>query len=208
MFHRFILFILGGLCFIFYIHIFDMWWLDYRNVCLAIIPACIPIGYGFRTILQFISNRFKVNEGVGLVILTLAIILSTLPKNLLARDVDKVVFKEIGQMIASREATGNRIPLSGPANIYRWLSFYANMPYRGVACPEPNAENSWELITADNDSFVRHLKEGHIKYLVWTQRQWPADKIDFSRALQRFHPIELGRWHHRDTGEIILYRLE
>ena len=41
-------------------------------------------------------------------------------------------------------------------------------------------------------SLCRHLIENRIKYLVWTERQWPADKIDFSQVQ---HHLKLkGAW--------------
>ena len=62
-------------------------------------------------------------------------------------------------------------------------------------------------MTDNFDQFMRHLIENRIKYLVWTERQWPADKIDFSQVQHHINLKELGRWNHPMTGEIILFEI-
>jgi hypothetical protein len=207
LYDRYIVIMLIAYIMLFYIHIISSWWIDYRHICIVLIPCCLFIGYGLSYILSYIKQHARTTQGIAVLLIALAIVLTTMPKNLFPRDIDKDVFKAIGQFIANRETDAEGISISSPSNIHRWISFYANMPYKGVVCPDPTPENSWELTTADQDQFVRHLKEGHIKYLVWTERQWPDDKIDFAGIQSRLNLKELGRWHHPDTGEIVLFEV-
>jgi hypothetical protein len=190
-----------------YMNILYTWELDYRHIYIAIIPSFIVIGYGMDKMIQYTQVKLGVKRILAVSIFALAIILSTLPKNLLARDINNIVFKDIGEFIALREGSAEVISISTPVNIHRWISFYANLSYQGVVCQEPTETNCWELNVDDYDRFVHHLREQRIKYLVWTQRQWPEDRIDFSQAPLHLSLNELGRWNHPMTGEIILFEV-
>ena len=71
----------------------------------------------------------------------------------------------------------------------------------------PVKVNCWEFNSDNYDQLMRHLIENRIKYLVWTEKQWPTDKIDFSQVQHHLNLKELGRWNHPITGEIILFEI-
>ena len=197
---------IGAILLLFF-QIFSTWWIEYRHTYLVIIPSIIIIGYGIERILLYLMKRFKVRRIAAFSILSLIIILSTLPKNLQPRDTDKIIFKEIGESIAKHKSGIDAAYISTPVTIHQWISFYANLSYPGDFCPLPVKANCWEFNTDSYDQFMRHLIENRIKYLVWTEKQWPADKIDFSRVQRHLNLKELGRWNHPMTGEIILLEI-
>jgi 4-amino-4-deoxy-L-arabinose transferase-like glycosyltransferase len=190
-----------------FVQVFSTWWLEYRHMYILIIPSFIIIGYGIERIHLYLMKRFGIRRIVAFFILSLIIILSTLPKNLHPRDTDKIIFKEIGESIAKHKSEPGAAYISTPENIHSWISFYANASYLGDFCPLPVKVNCWEFNAGNYDQFMRHLIENKIKYLVWTERQWPADKIDFSQVQRHLNLKELGRWNHPMSGEIILLEI-
>jgi 4-amino-4-deoxy-L-arabinose transferase-like glycosyltransferase len=190
-----------------YIQTLSTWWLEYRHTYLLIIPAFVIIGYGLERILLYLMKRFKVGRIAALSVLSLIVILATLPKNLHPRDADKIIFKEIGESIAKHKSGIGAAYISTPVTIHPWISFYANLSYPGDFCPMPVKVNCWEFNSDNYDQLMRHLIENRIKYLVWTERQWPSDKIDFSQVQHHLNLKELGRWNHPITGEIILFEI-
>lgn len=190
-----------------FVQIFSTWWIEYRHTYLLIIPSFIIIGYGLERILLYLMQRFKLGRIAAFSILSLIIILSTLPKNLQPRDTDKLIFKEIGESIAKHKSGIGAAYISTPVTIHQWISFYANLSYPGDFCPLPVKANCWEFNADSYDQFMRHLTENRIKYLVWTEKQWPAEKIDFSQVQHHLHLKELGRWNHPMTGKIILWEI-
>jgi hypothetical protein len=119
---------------------------------------------------------------------------------------DKLVFKQIGEMIAKREGHQKIIPVSASHGTQRWISYYANLQHKGAFCPEPTEQNSWTYFLKDQSAFVQDLKKRNIKYFLWTQRQWPKD-VDLSQMPNYGNLQELGRWNHPDTGWMILFEV-
>ncbi|MBI4768127.1 MAG: glycosyltransferase family 39 protein [Deltaproteobacteria bacterium] len=197
---------LGSMVLLF-VQIFSTWWIEYRHTYLLIIPSFIIIGYGIERILLYSIKRFKIGRIAVFSILSLIIVLSTLPKNLQPRDTDKIIFKEIGETIAKHKSGDDAAYISTPVAIHQWVSFYANLSYQRDFCPLPVKVNCWEFNSDSYDQFIRHLLENRIKYLVWTEKQWPVDKIDFSQVQHHLNLKELGRWNHPMTGEIILLEI-
>jgi hypothetical protein len=50
------------------------------------------------------------------------------------------------------------------------------------------------------------MKAKGMKYLVWEERNWPADWFDFLLSPYGKDFVLLGQWSHPDTGKILLFR--
>ncbi|MEN6317834.1 MAG: glycosyltransferase family 39 protein [Syntrophaceae bacterium] len=189
-----------------YIHIVQTWIMDYRFMAVFLFPCAIFIGFGIEKIVRWLQIKFSLKVSWALLIIASLIVISTVPKNITHKSPDKLVFKQIGEMIAKREGNQKIIPISASHGTQRWISFYANLHYKGAYCPEPTEENCWKFFSKDRITFVQDLKEKNIKYFLWTQRQWPKEydlfKMPYYRNLQ-----ELGRWNHPDTGWMILFEV-
>ncbi len=199
--------LISSTCLLLYIHVFAFWWMDYRHAALFIIPSAVLIAFGMDQIIGFVQNRLKLGRIVVAVILAAAIILSTLPKNLLPRDGDLMVFKEIGEFVGRREASTRAINISAPSNIHSWVSFYANLAYAGAACPVPTEVDCWDRHVSDMRRLVRHFEASRAQYFLWTERQWPAEGPDLAEAAALLGLRELGRWDHPMTGAIRLFEV-
>jgi len=166
-------------------------------------------------IISFSQSGFGLKKSAVIPILCFLIIISALPKNLLKRAADKAIFKEIGEMIGRKEGNDKEINMSTSQHIQRWISFYANLNYKGSPCPE-KLDNCWEEFPNDYDGFIRQLKERGIKYFLWEETHWYPEKFDVAR-ISPVHTIqnienrenlkEIGRWHHKDTGWMILFEV-
>jgi len=129
-----------------------------------------------------------------------------LPKSLNPRETDKLVFKEIGELIAEREGNAQEVKVSTSLPLIRWISFYANLGYRGAPCPERN----YDLVDSLNrgyDTFVGKLKGRGIQYVLWDERHWPKGSLESMSAQGSKDFIRLGDWSHPDTGKLILFKV-
>jgi hypothetical protein len=190
-----------------YVQVLSTWWIEYRHMYILILPSYIIIGFGLERLLKILDEKFWGRKVIAFVITAILIIGLTLPKNLLPRDKDKLVFKEIGQTIAALRIEKEASLISTPQNIHHWISYYANIDYPHGFCPIPVKVNCWEFNSENMDQFLRHLLENHIRFLVWTEKQWPAERIDFSQIQHYLSLKELGRWNHPMTGEIIVLEI-
>jgi hypothetical protein len=189
-----------------YVHTFHRWVRESRYMVILLLPCAVFIGLGYQKIINRLKVIFPGKAFRPFLIIASLVILCTLPKNLTHFEPDKVVFKEIGQLIATREGNHRIINISASQTTQLWVSFYANLHYKGALCFQREKENSWRFFSKSPDSFFQTLKDRNIQYLLWTQRQWPQD-IDLFKSPHHPNLKEIGKWYHPDTGAIILYKV-
>ena len=154
----------------------------------------------------YLQRRFKCRLKTILLVLLMVVVALALPKMLKPREKDKVVFKEIGEVIAQQEGNNNEIKIAAPMDILRWISFYANLDYPGSPCPQPY-KSFYPLVGDGYEPCMTNLKEEGMQYLVWTEKRWPGDSALFLKKAEEGGLPEMGSWHHPDTGRIILLKL-
>lgn len=187
-----------------YMHALQTWMMFNRFFAIFICPSFIFVGFGLEKIIHFFRSRFHLKESVALSILCLLIVACSLPKNLKPREADKIVFKEIGELIADREGNNRKIQVAAPTQTPSWISFYANLKYKGAPCPQKNNDLE-NIIGKSYEEFVQNLKRREIRYFLWEEKHWPSHRFDF---MNRWNPkdfIKLGEWKHLDTGRLILF---
>ena len=128
-----------------------------------------------------------------------------LPENLDSREADKLVFKRIGELIAEREGNSRVISIAAPHSI-RWISFYANVNYRGAPCPERNQDIE-NIIGKNYGEFVQNLRRRGIRYFLWEEKHWPKESSYLITTGNKKDFIKLGAWSHPDTGSLILFKV-
>ncbi|MDD2389376.1 MAG: glycosyltransferase family 39 protein [Desulfobacterales bacterium] len=190
-----------------YLHTLDTWAVYYRFIVIMILPCAVFAGFGIEKIRSAIQHKIRVGEAGALALIVFLILVSGLPKNLYYRGYDKQVFRQIGESIAGRQDRSRPVEVATSSQTHRWVSFYANLGFPGAACPESGAMNNWEQAAADEAGFIRHLKQNNMRYVLWEQRRWPAGAADPANSLRDAGFVELGRWNHPDTGQMILYEL-
>jgi len=188
-----------------YVYVFINWEMVNRYLALLILPSFIFLGFGLEKIIHFLKSRFRLKEHVVLSLVVLAIMVSALPKDLSSREADKLVFKEIGETIARREGNSREIEVLVLGDSRRWISFYANLSFKGAPCPDKYKDYE-EIVGNSYEQFVQNLKTRNIKYVVWEEKRWPRQSFDFMGSMDSKNFVILGSWSHRDTGRIILFR--
>lgn len=199
------LLLISSALFVMYLSIIVKWILEYRYVVIFALPSIIFAGVGLEAIVKWFNTRYNVKEPILILILAFMIILFPLPKNLCSGESDKMVFREIGELIAKNEGGNSQeIIVSASKDTQRWISFYANLNYKGAICPEASAQTCWEIF-AKQDSLLEQFKQRGIKYFLWTEKNWSAKNINITKYYKYIK--ELGRWEHPDTGKMILYKV-
>ena len=189
-----------------YSHVLHTWMMFNRFFILFIIPSSVVLGFGVEKIINFLQTRFNLKPPVALFVVSLLILCFALPKNLKPREMDKLVFKEIGELIERREGSHTEIDVATSLHSLRWISFYANLNYRGAPCP--HKYNDFEAIVGGSyKEFVGNLKKKGIQYLLWEERHWPIKRFDFIKSQDPKDFLTIGSWRHPDTGQLILFKV-
>jgi hypothetical protein len=189
-----------------YFHLLQTWVIGNRFIVLFIFPSFICVAYGMEKLLSFSARRLPFKRRWAISLLCLAIVAFALPRDLRSRELDKVVFRQIGELIAHREGNAHVTNVASSLHLLRWLSFYSNLDYRGAPCPQPYSDFS-ALVGKDYDGFVQRLKREKVKYFVWEEKRWPPGTFNFEKEAGPDHFEALGSWSHPDSGRIVLYRV-
>jgi 4-amino-4-deoxy-L-arabinose transferase-like glycosyltransferase len=189
-----------------YLHVVHTWMMFNRFLILFIIPSSVVLGFGLEKIINYGQKKFDLKASLVLFVVALLIVCSALPKSLQPRERDKLVFKEIGELIGRREGTQSEIGVVASLHSLRWISFYANLNYRGAPCPQ-KYHNFEAIVGGSYEEFVGYLKNEGVQYFLWEERHWPTKRFDFIKSHDPKDFIAIGRWSHPDTGRLILFKV-
>jgi hypothetical protein len=189
-----------------YFHILHTWVIGTRFIVLFMFPSFICVAYGIEKLLPFFTRRFRLDMRSAVALVCLTILAFGLPKNFGPRESDKVVFRQIGELIAHRQGNAQVIHVASSLHLLRWLSFYSNLNYRGAPCPQPYSDFA-ALVGTDYAGFVQNLKGEKVRYFVWEEKRWPPGAFNFEKEVSSDHFKALGSWSHPDSGRIILYQV-
>ena len=192
--------------FFLYLVVLIIWEMPTRYVGVLIFPSIIFIGFGLEKMLLFCKSKFNLKESVALSIICFLILAFALPKNLKPREADKLVFKEIGGLIADKEGNDKEILVATSQHSMGWIFFYANMHYEGAPCPQKNCDLD-NILGSSYEGFVRNLRDRGISYFLWEEKHWPKESASY---IERQNPkdfVKIGTWSHPDTGKLILFKV-
>ena len=189
-----------------YIHILQTWIMENRFLVLFIFPAFIFLAFGLQRIIHFIQSQFKLRTFTSIIIVFFLALAFVLPKALKPRELDKIVFKNIGEIIAQREGNSHEIPVASSRHSGPWVSFYANLNYKGAPCPSTHC-NIINLAGNNYRDFINNLNRDSVSYFLWEEKHWPNEKFNFLKNVIKNDLLEVGRWNHQDTSQLILYKV-
>ena len=195
-----------GALIVLYMYILRSQTMSTRFLVLFLLPSSIFIGFGVEKITLFFRSRFHLRESLVLSILCLLILACALPKNLKPREVDKLTFKEIGELIAEREGNDKEILVATSQYSIRWISLYSNLDYKGAPCPWKNFDLD-NILGKNYEEFVRNLKDREIHYFLWEEKHWPKQSASYITTQNPKDFIRVGTWSHPDTGKLILFEM-
>lgn len=191
---------------ILYLFVFIDWQMENRWLAIVLFPSFFFLGSGLERLLSWLHLRFGLKQGAALVLIGLAVLAVTLPKDIKPRGDDKVTYRAIGEIIAGREGNGKKIEIMTVGVTSRWVLFYANLDFRGAPCPDEFYDYlEWD--GREYGPFVERLKGKGMKYLVWEERNWPAGWFDLLQSPYEKDFVRLGQWRHYDTGKILLFKV-
>jgi len=187
-------------------HLFTFWNFDARFLVLVIIPIFIFTGYGLDRSMRYMKNKFDRQELSAYVIIFCLILMIGLPKNLYFREKDKLVFKQIGTYVASREQHNPAYISILAYSPYRQIPFYAN--YSKPELILPQLAFLQEVTGNRCEDLFSHLQKSKTNYFLWEEKFWRSQPYSLTQCINRNHLEELNRWHHSDTGQMILYKVK
>lgn len=191
-----------------YFHTLQTWMLYYRFVIYLIIPGTVFAAFGADIIRERLSRMYNLKPRTILIGLGIVILLASLPKNLMLRDPDKKVFRDIGRQIAAIETDPRGARISTSDGLHRWISFYANMDVADPPCPQADERSVWLFADGDMKRMISRLDNREIGYFLWEEKSWPNNHLDLNSAVVQQRLQLMGQWHHPDTGKLMLFRLK
>ena len=193
-----------------YVHVVQMWMMFDRFWPIFMLPAFMVVGFGLAKSGLFIRSKFHLKKSTVLALLCLMILAVALPKSLKSKEADKVVFKEIGELIAHREGNAKVTKIVKSLRTPNWAAFYANLEYEGAPCPKTDFGIEYkrfdEMVFRDYEGFMGYLKKNGVEYFLWEERAWPKGGFDFLNRKDPNAFKEIGNWSHPDTGRIVLFK--
>ena len=186
----------------FMFQIIDTWAMVSRFMVLFFFPSFVLIGFGLENIINYLKVKFKWKVSVIVALLCMVILSVGLPKNLKPQEKNKIVFKEIGEFISSRERNGFEILVAGSFRRLRLVHFYANLNYPGAPCFNINS-----MLTDKNKGSLRFLRENAFHYFIWDEKNWTQKELDSIRNKYHETIIELKEWWSPKLGRLILFKV-
>lgn len=188
-----------------YVHLLHSWQIYTRFMAIFLFSSVTVIGFGLERLVRFAHQRLNLSYSVTLAALGCLIIAFALPKSLGPREKDKLVFKELGEMIAMREGNEKAVKVLASSSAAALISFYANVNFPSAVCP---LSVEWsEFSKQDYDGFVEKLKKAKLDYFLLEARRWPRNTFDLKRELKGKDFEEIATRYHPTTGEMKLYRV-
>jgi hypothetical protein len=188
-----------------YIHLLHSWQIYTRFMAIFLFSSVTVIGIGLERLVRFAHQRLNLSSSLTIAILGCLIVGSALPKSLGPREKDKVVFRELGEIIAMREGNEKAMKVLASSYSVAWICFYANVNFRGAVCPV--SDELGEFVERDYVGFVQKLKKAKLNYFVLEERRWPKNMFDIKREIETKDFEEVATRYHPTTGEMRLYKI-
>ena len=188
------------------VHLIHVWMIDNRFSSILILPGFAMFGLGIERLQTWMAGRFAMTRRSVVILMLIYICAAGLFIDLRSREKDKAVFVEIGRTIAAQKKDGQLVTVATSKATQRWISFYAN---RGIIEKDCgfSCKSCYEKWPADYASFRRTLKRKGGDFFLYEQKRWPKGRFPVQKLAERKSFAEIGRWHHPDTGTMILYRM-
>lgn len=187
-----------------YAHVLQDWIMTYRFIVLLIIPSSMLAGFGIEKCIAWMKKALNLPEFKVVAILAIFIVAVGAAKSVKTIEGDKAVYPKIGRTISRLAADAYPIGVAGrPSTAHQWIVFYANVASSIPVCPK-----SYEVSPRSMADLKAWMRSNRVVYFLWEASKW--GKSSFGRQPDVFaHDFtELGRYYHRDTGSMVLFRLK
>ena len=187
----------------FIFQILDTWAMVSRFMVLFLFPSVVLIGFGLENIIHYLKAKLKW-KGSSIVVLLCILILSVgVSKNVKHRDKDKIIFKEVGEFISSREGNRFEILVAGAFRRLLLVHFYANLKYQKAPC------FNRDLILQSHDiNSLRILQQKGFHYFIWDEKNWSENDLNLIRSMYSNTLAEVRSWNSSRLGKIVLFEVK
>ncbi len=199
----FFLFLSGCSFIILYVHIIQVWIIQYRFLAVLIFPACIIFANGILNVMHYLQSRRRMTTRLATGIMITYLVLLGLPKSLKPEEQDKIVYRQAAEIIAREETAHQavRIGAMKATRAFEWLLLYAHRTDPDISCALDATLHPPE----DFDQFSGDLDRKNIHYFFYEKRYWP-DGFDLLASPFAKEFRLLKQWRHPDSIELMLFK--
>ncbi len=188
-----------------YIHLLQTWLIYNRFLAIIIYPGFLFVGYGIDHLLGFLKTRVRLKPLTATVSVVSFVLAFGLAKNLQPNHEDKLVYRQIGEMIARQKSPDQVATIAGAhSTVYEWVFFYAHRDFPGPLCARDLLKGPPKRYQA----LIETMRANGQRYLLYEENQWPKRSFDLMTSPFMHDFSILGRWHHKDTGQLLLLELK
>jgi hypothetical protein len=184
-----------------YIHMLNTWLIFNRFLSILIFPSCLLVGYGINHTLNFLQQKCKLNSNLALGLLIVFIISFGFGKNLEPNHQDKLPYRQAGEHIAREKKAGQIVPIAGlPSTMFEWVFFYAHRNHTRPVCADAHIMK----VPSTYKKLLRRMRQKNVRYLFYEQKRWAKSAFDLKASPYKKKFRIIGKWRHKDTGELLL----
>lgn len=188
-----------------YLHLINTWMIFDRFLSILILPGILFVANGCKNIISYMQSKFKIQKSTAFILLAAFIIVFGLGKNLRPRYEEKGIFTQIGATIRQHKVPGQVARIAAPSNgDYERVFFYANLDWPGAPCDKAYIGK----IHQDYSEFVATLKEEGIRYVLYSDDDWPKKQIDLLNLNYEEDFKIIGKWLYEDSENFYLLTLK
>jgi len=188
-----------------YVHLLQTWLIYNRFMAILIYPSFLIVGYGIDNTLAFLRTKCKLTPLTAVVSMVVFILAFGLGKNIRTNHEDKIVYRQVGEIIAGQKAAEQVVRIEGkPSTVYEWVFFYAHLRFPGALC----TKGLTKPVPRKYQDIVKDMRVNGTRYLFYEENQWRKQGFDLMAAPFKQDFTLLGRWRHKDTGTLLLLQLK
>lgn len=199
--------VICGLSFLLlYVFMMQIWVMDYRYAVLIIIGGVVILGVGVEWLMECLGRHLK---PAGVLLVTGALLfLSVAPKIFQDRGASEVVFKEIGSAAAALSPGSEPVLIMASGDHIRLLTHFANNRRPVPQSPEPLFSTYPSMPGGGPAELADYLRANHIGFLLWEENNWPPEAGFSGSDVTPGIFTKVGQWDNRQTGRMVLYRVD
>jgi len=192
-----------GSFFMLYVNILATWMIHNRFMGIVLFPSLVVIGLGIERVISIVQMRWIPNQTIAVGTVGVLIFGSGLYYAFEAREKDKYFYQEIAQEIHNRNRDGRYVRIAGAHSpVLEWVGFYSNADN-----PEWHCARVVKLVQPPGHGPAEALLKTSAEYLLYEENLWRQKGWDLGGAMEDPGIIPIGKWRHRDTAVIRLFRI-
>lgn len=207
----FVVLYVAGLCLLYHVTNTN-WVMEYRYMAIVVIPCLLLLGYGLEEVVSVLVSFFKIKREHAVLFVGVVVFLVSAPKNFKHEVSADMLYREAGEIVARNESGAKEVLSFSSLPAQLLVSFYANRKndssfYKRNWYLEGYGKDFKPTFAALAD-FVGYMQKRSILYFLWEENNLPETiKSLRNEMFLSPHFLEVGRWQHKEAGEMRLFRV-